>query len=222
MGRRLYLFDIDGTLLLTGGAGSRALNRVFCSQHGISGAMDNVSAGGKTDALIIQEVFQEFLSRAPTDIEIENVLTEYVPLLREEIKIGKDRFIIFPDVLEVVRHLAKKDDVYLAIATGNIEEAAEIKLQHACLVEYFPIGGYGSDSAVRQELVEKAYVRACDFYGIEFLREEVWVIGDTPFDIRAARACQFAVVAVTTGSFTREQLQSYSPDRIVDTVADVL
>ena len=215
----VYLFDIDGTILLTGGAGTRALNRVFQELHGIADAMAHVLPAGMTDPLIIEEIFETHLERIPTPDELWAVLDAYVPYLAEEVA-RAERFTIMPGAPEAVRFLAG-EGICLGVATGNLRAAAEIKLARAALWDYFPFGGFGDDSRDRGELVARAIERARAIVGPDHPEEKIVVVGDTPRDVAAARACGVRVVCVPTGSYDRASLAAESPDALLETLWDL-
>ena len=216
----LYLFDIDGTLLLSGGAGSRALDRVFADLHGIRGAMDHVWPGGKTDPIIIEEVFALHLGRPPTVAEYDEVIERYLPLLHAELA-RSEQFRLMPAVIETLDFLAGDGGVTLGLATGNVRAAAEAKLERAGLWPRFALGGYGCDHRDRERLVARAIERATELGGAPVDPRDVVVVGDTPFDIAAARACGARVVAVATGRPSREELAACEPDVLLDTLAEL-
>lgn len=216
----LYLFDIDGTLLLTGGAGTVALETVFSTHYGITGAMRGVSPGGKTDALIIAEMFERGLGRAPTQEEVARVIEAYLPLLREAVAVSA-AYRLMPAVHEALDFLAADSGVCLALATGNVRAAAQIKLDRAGLWHRFVVGGFGCDSADRAVLVARAIERAAEHTGLARDRDEIVVVGDTPRDVHAARACGVRVLAVATGSASREELAAEQPDAVFDTLAEL-
>ena len=216
----IYLFDIDGTLLLAGGAGRRALNRAFAKLHDVHGAMDGVSPGGKTDAIIVTEAFNNSLARAPSEQEIDDLLTHYVPLFEEEVAVSPG-FHLMPSVVEVLEHLGRCRSSALGIATGNIRAGAEAKLARAGLGQHFAFGGYGCDDPDRAGLVEKAIRRGLDHVGDDASRDRVVVVGDTLRDIQAARQCGVRVIIVTTGSQDREELHRAQPDALFETLAEL-
>jgi phosphoglycolate phosphatase len=216
----LYLFDIDGTLLLSGGAGSRALDQVFEQLHGIRGAMDQVRPGGKTDPMIIEEIFTAHLARHPTAAEIDQVIELYLPLLRAELA-ASGRFRLMPAVLETLDYLAGAAGVVLGLATGNVRAAAQAKLERAGLWPRFALGGYGCDHRDRDRLVARAIDRAAARAGAAIDPRQVIVVGDTPFDIAAARACGAIAIAVATGTASRAELAACEPDVLLDTLADL-
>ncbi len=215
----VYLIDIDGTLLLSGGAGFVALERAFVDLHGVGGAMRTVRPAGKTDPLIIDEGFRASLGRHPRPEEVDAVLERYLVHLPTAVRESK-RFRVLAgaraglDGLRAGGHL-------LAVATGNIREAARMKLERAELAEYFVCGGYGDDSADRAELVGVAARRAADHLHRRLRPDEVVVVGDTPRDVRAARDNGFACIAVASGTVDRAALEASGPDRIVEGLDEI-
>lgn len=215
----MYLFDIDGTLLLTGGAGSVAINSLFLERYGVVGAMNGVSAGGKTDPMILQECAREHMRRELKQEEIETILNEYIPLLVAEMAIAEN-FRIMPHVQQCLSFVASSQE-FVGIATGNIAAAADAKLRRAGLHEYFHFGGYGCDSAARSELVAKAIERGRALADRSLDAPDFVVVGDTVRDIVAARDCGARVVAVATGHVSREELADAKPDALWDTLAEL-
>ena len=219
----IYLFDIDGTLLLTGGAGSRALDRVFRASYGIEGAMDGIRLAGKTDPVIVEEVFVTQLGRTPSPEEIDQVIERYVPLLQHELG-QSPAFRLMPNVVETLDFLATQAGILLGIATGNVRAAADAKLDRAALRERFAMGGYGCDHRDRARLVARAIERARALDGGRGGRlsaVQVVVVGDTPSDVSAARAVGAQVLAVATGSYSVADLAACGPDQVFETLDEL-
>ena len=215
----LVLYDIDGTLLSAGGAGSRALDRTFLSLFKLANAMRNISCGGKTDPLIIDEVIQTTLSRPATASEIEQVIATYEVHLAEEVA-ASPGYRVLPAAMESIGYLRGKGAA-IGLATGNTENGARIKLERANLWREFGFGGYGSDSAHRGELVQRAIERGIAAAGRHFTNDDIWVIGDTIRDIAAARHCGVRVIAVATGSDSAEVLSDARPDALISSLAEL-
>jgi len=211
----LYLFDIDGTLLLSGGAGARALEGAFAARFGVEGAMAEVQLGGKTDPNIVEEVFVARLGRLPVDSEVAELLDLYVPLLRAELA-AAPHFRLMPAVEQTLDHLAGQGGVRIGLATGNIRAGAQAKLERAGLWHRFELGGFACDHRDRHRLVARAIERAG-----AVTPDEVVVVGDTPLDVAAARACGVRVIAVATGSVGRDALAACEPDAVFDTLAEL-
>lgn len=199
---RLVLFDIDGTLLLTGGAGISALTTVFREMHGIEADLGQVPVHGQTDLAIIHGIAQSWLGRELLEAEIEQLIVRYLPLLEERLK-ESPGFRVLPGVGALLDVLASHSEVTLGLATGNLEPAAFAKLRRAELDRYFGFGGFGSDSRDRAELTRKALERGRRIAGEH---AEAIVVGDTVHDVRSAHAAGAYCLAVATGITTEAQL----------------
>ncbi len=206
--------------MLSGGAGSRALNRVFQSRYGISGAMDAIDASGKTDPAILREIFLSRIGREPEVRELDEVLAAYVPLLIEEL-VDSPGFRTMPAILEAVAFLEACPGVHLGLATGNCKAGAKAKLDRISVWERFPTGGFGCDSGDRAVLVQRAIERGRHHAGVEVPSEDIIVVGDTIRDIAAARASGVKVIAVATGKSKREELAAADPDAVFETLAEL-
>ncbi|MEO0247333.1 MAG: HAD family hydrolase [candidate division WOR-3 bacterium] len=217
---KYLLFDIDGTLIYSGGAGARALNKAFKSLYNVDEAMEVVNPHGQTDIAIVEEIFLKKLGRKPENGEVMNVLHHYVGFLREEVA-KAEKYKILPFVRETLEDLKKRGkDVLMGLATGNIEQGARIKLERADLNKYFPFGGFGSDHRERWRIVQIAVEKGIQYSGIE--PEEVFVIGDTPLDIAAGKKAGYRTVAVATSIYTVDELKEASPDFVLTNISEVL
>ena len=215
----LFLFDIDGTLVLTGGAGLRALDRALTLVLGLEGACVGFKAGGKTDPLIVDEIVTARLGRSPTPEEIEAVLAAYVEALPDEVA-RTSRYRVMPAVFEVLELLEGRRAT-IGLATGNVEAGARIKLSRADLWRRFPFGGYGSDARVRGHLVRRAIERGEAHAGRAFSGHDVVVIGDTHHDVQAAHACGAFALGVATGSESADQLRGAGADVALETLEEL-
>jgi phosphoglycolate phosphatase-like HAD superfamily hydrolase len=200
----LFLFDIDGTLIGTHGAGMRALERAVADRHGREGAARGVRADGKTDPAIVVEIFERIHGRAATEAEIAAILERYLTHLDDEV--ARSRYQVMPGVAAALDAIEARG-LPLGLATGNVERGAEIKLRRGDLWRHFAFGGYGSDAAERGALVARAIERAEARAGRAIARADIWVIGDTPRDIAAARACGVRAIGVATGPHRPDALR---------------
>jgi len=216
---KIVLFDIDGTILRTNGAGTRAANRAFEIIYGISEAMTKIDAAGKTDPIILKEIFMNELKRDYSFDEARELYKLYVPFLEEETR--KSVTTVMPGIPDLLENLSLRDDLLLGVATGNIEQGAWIKLKSAGLDHHFRFGGFGSDSHNREELILKALERGRDHLDENIAILKTFVIGDTPFDINHGRAAGAVTVAVATGSYSRAQLEEHEPDFLFDDLTDL-
>jgi phosphoglycolate phosphatase-like HAD superfamily hydrolase len=208
----LYLFDIDGTLLHAHGSGRGAFDAVMEAQHGVTNACEGMRFGGKTDPALVDEIFAARLGRAPTDGERAAFLDAYVPILRDSLV--RNGVELIPGVVEALDYLTGKP-VVLGLATGNIRAGADAKLGAAGLGGRFAVGGFGSDAPLRAELVAVAIRRGRELGATG----EVVVVGDTVYDIAAARANGATVVAVATGADPAERLAD--ADVVLSTLAEL-
>lgn len=217
--RKLVLFDIDGTLVLTGGAGIRAMNRACEQLVGHGQALADIPVAGRTDRIILTDV----VTRAGHTLDdglLEQLRDRYLVNLREEIeRPGRPQSFeslgargglkaVMPGVRELLDTLERRDDVFLGLLTGNFEAGARIKLEHFDLWRYFRCGAYGDDSADRNDLVPVALERARQCGIPDLTPQHILVVGDTPYDIACAHAVGAVPVAVATGGFSADQLRA--------------
>lgn len=209
---KLLLFDIDMTLVSTGGAGLRALDSAFEVVFGSRGALEGVRPHGKTDPAIIREA----CLRRGLDIRHETrsrILDLYVGFLEAEVR-ASGSYRVLPGVQELLDRMSGPE-VVAGLATGNIESGARIKLKRGGLNPYFKFGGFGSDSEDRAELVRAAARRGQQWSGVRIPPSSTFVIGDTPMDIAAGRAAGFQTIGVATGTYTADELERAGADSVV-------
>lgn len=220
-GPRLLLFDVDGTLVTTDGAGRRALAQALQTVFGTTGGLDGYDLRGKTDPRIVLDVLGAVgLDGAAIRARLDDCFDVYARALAGEIGAG-GRVRSLPGVEEVVRRLDGRSDVVLGLVTGNIEAGARIKLEPTGLWSRFRTGAFGSDHADRRRLPSLATRRAHALTGHAFAPGEVLVIGDTPWDVDCARAFGARAIAVATGHYRRSELEACGPDLLLDSFADV-
>jgi len=205
MKKLILLFDIDGTLIYSGGAGSRSIELAFKKLYNINKAMEGILPDGKTDPLIIEEVFIKKLNKKPTKKEIEKALEYYLMFLEKEIH--NPRYRVMEGAEEFLEWAKGEKRFIIGLATGNIERGAEIKLKPASLLKYFEFGGYASDSWDRTEILKSAYRRGVEIAKREKAEiKEVFVIGDTPRDIFAAQKAGFKSIGMPLFNFKKQEL----------------
>jgi len=209
---KLLLFDIDQTLVNTGGAGIHALDRACKKLLAIDNAMDGIRPHGKTDPAIAREILRVRLG-ATSDVEaqIQSILEAYLSFLEDEVQTSA-KYRVLPGIVSLLDEIAARPDMILGLATGNIELGARIKLERGKLNRYFALGGFGSDAEDRTELVRKAAEKAAHNNGSSFLASDVFVIGDTPLDVDAGKRAGFKTVGVATGSYSVDQLLAAGAD----------
>jgi phosphoglycolate phosphatase len=216
----LLLFDIDGTLLLSGRAGLRAMTRAFKDTFGITDAFAGQHFGGRTDSYLVSQALQA--AGLPDTHEQHHRFRDiYIPLLAEEIQHpGTGHKGLMPGAKELLEALDEHDHFHLALLTGNYREAAEIKLQHFELWDFFEWGAFSDDAADRNALVPIAKRRAETYDIPDEAIERVIVIGDTPHDIECARVAGAKSIAVATGGFTVAQLREFGADEVLPDLSD--
>ncbi|MBI3090950.1 MAG: HAD hydrolase-like protein [Candidatus Tectomicrobia bacterium] len=216
---KLLLFDIDGTLILSGGAGGAALNRACEEILGVQNAMAAVNPGGMTDGAIVRRIITTVLGRPPEDGEIECILRRYLEHLPRSLD-GSTRFRLLPGFPRLLDALGERPDIVLGLGTGNLAEGARIKLEFAGLFHYFRFGGFGSDAEDRAELLRRGIERGKALSPQPVAPEHIFVIGDTPHDVESGRRAGARTVAVATGSTSRQELARHQPDYLFDSFAD--
>lgn len=218
----LILFDIDGTLLLSGRAGLRAMTRAFEQTFAITNAFAGESFGGRTDSYLVSKALQA-AGLPDTPEQHERFRGSYIPLLADEIQHpGTGHKGLMPGARELLEALDDYDHLHLALLTGNYREAAEIKLQHFELWDFFEWGAFSDDAADRNALVPIARRRAETYDIPPEAIERVTVIGDTPHDIECARVAGARSIAVATGGFTVDQLREFGAEEVLPDLSDTM
>ena len=216
----LLLFDIDGTLVLTGRAGLRAMERTFEAEFGVADAFRDVAMGGRTDSWLLSQA----LAKWGLDDTLEQHIkfrASYVPRLAEEIvHPGTGTKGVMPGVRALLDALGGHSHLHLALLTGNYRDAAEIKLRHFGLWNYFPFGAFSDDSADRNALVPIARDRATAQGVPDPACTRIVVIGDTPHDIACAAVAGALSVGVATGGHSRDELARAGADIALDDLSD--
>jgi phosphoglycolate phosphatase len=218
---RLVLFDIDGTLVLTGGAGKRAMDRAFEDAFGVPDAFADVAMAGRTDRFLIERGLERWSLPITADALARFracYLTHLAGTLHEP---GNGRKGMMPGVPSLLDALDARPHVQTALLTGNYEHGARLKLEHFGLWDRFAWGAFGDDHADRDALA-RAAVAAAPARGVRLADPaDAVVIGDTPFDIACARAAGARVVAVATGGHGLDELRGLEPDLAVESLDDL-
>lgn len=217
--RKLVLFDIDGTLVLTGGAGMRAMNRACADIAGHADALADIPVAGRTDRIILTDIVARLGRELDEDL-LATLRDRYLEHLREEIELpGRGVKAVMPGIRELLDRLAARDDVFVGLLTGNFEEGARIKLGHFDLWRYFRCGAYGDDSADRNALVPFALERARRLGLPDLSAEHILVVGDTPHDVACAHAVGARPVGVATGGFSVDELRRSGADMVFENLS---
>jgi phosphoglycolate phosphatase-like HAD superfamily hydrolase len=220
--RRLVLFDIDGTILLTAGAGRRAIRAALSAEVLAAEPFDRIRFDGKTDPQIVAELLGAVGHPAAGDAEyIRKVCERYVGLLEEELRLGETKTTVMPGVFELLDALQREAGVVLGLLTGNVAGGAALKLGAAGLdTSRFLVGAYGSDSAHRPDLPAIAAHRARPLFGRLPRGAEVVIIGDTPADMTCGRGIDARGIGVATGSYGPPELAAAGAHAVFATLAD--
>jgi phosphoglycolate phosphatase len=212
---RAVLFDIDGTLLVTGGAGGAAWQRAFEELHGVEANVADHTDAGMTDPEIAAIVFREVLGREGSAEERAQAIGCYLKHLPDTVD-ESSGYRVMPGVEALLDDLIDGGRL-LGLVTGNVEAAAHIKLARAGLNRFFSFGGYGSDSADRTE-VTRAALRRGELVSGGALTDGAVAVGDTPRDVSAGHGAGIKVVGVATGSYGVEELRDAGADWTIETV----
>lgn len=216
---RLVLFDIDGTLLSTGGRAGWALLRALAETFDVVSNVQGYSFAGKTDLQILRELLTASGVPAPAiEAGRDEAFRRYLVYLEEVLNPGTVR--VLPGVREVLEALAGTGGVTVGLLTGNVAQGAALKLRAAGLEGAFRFGAFGSDAEDRNLLVPIARQRARQMTGMDFPGVRTVVVGDAEADIRCARAGQARAVAVATGGTAREVLAKLRPDALLESLAE--
>jgi phosphoglycolate phosphatase-like HAD superfamily hydrolase len=217
---KLVLFDIDGTLVLTGRAGVRGMNRALQEVLGVREGLDGIPVAGRTDWAILDEAVRR-CGRTLDDALLDELRALYVERLAEEIQHrGEGRKEVLPGVRPLLDELSTRPDVAVGLITGNFIKGAEVKLAHFGLWRFFRFGGFGDDAADRNLLVPFAVDRARTCGVPELPMRDVVVIGDTPADVACAQAVGATAVAVATGGSSVDELRATGADYVLPDLED--
>lgn len=220
--RKLVLFDIDGTILLTAGAGRRAIIAALGEEVGDATAFGQVRFDGKTDPQIVTELLEVAGHGGPHSSErVTAICRRYVELLAGELERHTTRTTMMPGVGHLLDRLEAQEEVILGLLTGNVAEGAKLKLRSAGLdPARFRVGAYGSDSAYRPDLPPIAAQRAEPYFGRVPGGAEVVIIGDTPADISCGGCIGARAVGVATGGYSVSDLAACGPHAVFEDLSD--
>lgn len=213
----ICLFDIDGTLLSSGGAGQAAMEVALESAFGITAPTEGIAVAGRTDKAIVTDLF----TFHGVECSVENwqlFVEAYLNQLPNQLTARAG--LILPGVEKLLTNLHQRELLTLGVLTGNFRRGAELKLLHYKLADYFSGGGYGDEHLDRDDVARTALADVQVKCGRD-RHSEVWVIGDTPADIQCGRAIDAKVIAVATGLYSIDELESCEPDYLCEDFSDV-
>jgi len=222
-GPTVVLFDIDGTLVTCGGAGRRAMERVFVEELGDASVV-GFGFGGMTDRAIVREAFTR-AAVALDEARMDAVLERYLTHLADELPRSAGYAVLdgVMHALETLEALRERGaPIAIGLGTGNLVRGAELKLSQAGLWERFSFGGFGSDHEDRPALLARGAARGRELLGHDDSESaSVVVIGDTPRDILAAHAIGARCIAVASGAYDHESLATHGPHRLLRSLLEL-
>src|SRR5881398_2854709 len=218
MQKRLLLFDIDGTLIHSGGAGVEALKLALTERFDITDDLHDIEIAGMTDSGIVVSILKKH-KIPPTTENVSAFLDSYVHFLSSELPRRKGK--LLPGVLELLQRLKSRPHLLLALLTGNVSRGAQLKLEHYGVWHFFEFGAFADDHQDRNQLGSFALARAKEKHGREFSAAEIDVIGDTPRDIACGKALGARTIAVATGTWSRDELAKYHPNFLIGDLSNV-
>jgi len=217
---RILLFDIDGTLVSTGGAGAVAWKRAFEELYGIPADIGEFSDAGMTDPDVGAKTFEAVIHREPTPRELAQLIQRRLEHLPEAVA-ESEGYRVLPGVPERLRQLSR-DGHLLGLITGNGDGAAHVKLARGDLNRWFTFGAYATAGVDRAGIVRRAVERGEAMLGCDVPNEDIFVIGDTPLDISAAHAVDCTAIAVATGHYDAAALREAGADHVLETLEEEL
>ena len=222
MKRKLVLFDIDGTILLTSGAGRRAILAAMSEEVPDVAPMATIRFDGKTDPQIVAEMLEMAGSpEARESARVQGLCRRYVGYLARELERPASKTTLMPGIPELLDRLEEEKGVVLGLLTGNVADGAALKLRSGGIdPDRFRVGAYGSDAGHRPELPPIAVRRSIPFFGREPAGAEVVIIGDTPADITCGSCINARAVAVATGSYSVADLAACAPHAVFENFRD--
>jgi len=215
--KTLVLWDIDGTLILSGGAGERALVVALRPEFGLDGDLEGIEIAGRTDRWIVRHILAKY-GLPVTAENISRFLAGYLRALPDELNNPHSH--VLPGVRDLVAALAARGDVAQGLLTGNLRAGAELKLRYHDLWTPFAFGAFADDSELRNALGPHAVTRACSHHSVEFSADRVWVVGDTPHDIECGKVIGACTLAVATGRYSLEELRVHHPTALYPNLTD--
>ncbi len=216
--KKVCLFDIDGTLLSSGGAGQIAMERALVKTFEVELAEYQIQTAGRTDRGIVTDLFNHHKISLEDDIWTRFQAAYFAELPSA---LNNETARVLPGVRQLLEELSKSHRVLLGVMTGNFERGADIKLSHFGLDEFFSFGFYGDDHHHRDDMARMAWQLTQERVWEEATPGDVWVIGDTPADVQCARAIGAKAIAVATGMYPLERLAECQPELLLNSLVEI-
>ena len=213
---KICLFDIDGTLLSSGGAGKAALESAFTEDFGVA-LRHHIPYSGRTDRAIMRDLFR-LHDLEDTPARVEKLLAGYLSRLPNSLNVRDGR--VLPGILGLLDWMRTAGTYSIGLLTGNVRAGAKVKLGHYGLFEHFAFGGFGDNHFDRDDVAREALAVIREEIDSVVSADQIWVIGDTPLDVQCARAIGARVAAVATGMHSVEQLAASKPDIVLADLSD--
>ncbi len=214
------IFDVDGTLLSTGGAGGRAWDAAARRLYGEPADITEFTDTGMTDPEVAVEVYKYIHHSEPSEEQLAVLISSYLWFIPDMVH-GSEGYKVLPGARETLERL-NQQEVPVGIVTGAVEASCHVKLGRGQLNALLQFGGFGSDAPARPDIVRAAMAKAGRFVGRELQPEECLIVGDTPKDVQAAQAVGCPSLAVASHKFTREQLAEANPTHLIDALTEPL
>ena len=211
------LFDIDGTLISSGGAGKAALEAALTEEFGVAHVIEKLQLSGRTDRAIIRDLFR-MAGIEETPETLGRLTAAYLRRLPASLQQNAGR--VLPGVAELLVRLRARKDVTVGLLTGNVRDGARVKLGHFGLHDHFTLGGFGDHHFDRDDVAREALSEVKRVLKNAADPDRIWVVGDTPLDVRCARAIGARAAAVCTGWHSREELADHAPDVLLTDLSD--
>lgn len=212
----LLIWDIDGTLIQSGGVGKRAMDKAFFDLHGIQEAFKNINMAGMLDPVILDMAYEAYgISHRDCTLFYD----KYTGYLKEELE-RLNTSIAAPGIIKLLQALEAKSRFHNALGTGNIEKGARLKLSPDKMNRFFPVGGFGDEGIERWQVIRNAIVKSQEFYRIDFGPDNIYIIGDTPKDIECGKKLNTRTIGVATGTHSTGQLLDCQADFVFGDLSD--
>jgi phosphoglycolate phosphatase len=213
----ICLFDIDGTLLSSGGAGKAAMEAALVTEFGTARSTDGVPFAGRTDRAILRDLFQVHQIEESAH-NCQRFLAAYLQHLPTCLTDHQGK--VLPGIAALLECLHERRDVAVGLLTGNVRDGARLKLGHYGLYHHFAFGGFGDHHLTRDDVAREALAAVRSHLKEPVESEQIWVVGDTPLDVRCARSIGARAVAVATGWHALDELAAEQPDLLLADLSD--
>lgn len=210
--KSLILWDLDGTLMHCGADGTKALNETFLKLYGIEDAFTKAGIGHAMDSVILEKIME---SNSLDKGELDRIKAEYIDILHNILKLNSKKRIL-PGVKELVEHIHQSENSFSALLTSNLRSGAETKLKSVGLHNFFQVGGFGDDIGEKWDAAINGILEAENYYDVKFEKENIYIIGDSIYDIECAKRIGVISIGVATGFADYEVLQSKAPDYLYE------